>query len=98
MNDEYIEELILKGKNIDAIKVVMDSTGKNLRDSKDYVEAIERRMAHTVNEVCKETKEVNKEIIRCPECGSSSVAKDTIKILGMFKKEKNICKLCKRRF
>ena len=98
MNDEHIEELILKGKKIDAIKAVMDATGKSLRDSKDYVEALEKRSIHTVKEVYKEQAEVKNEIIRCPECGSSSIAKDTVKVLGMFKKEKKICHLCKRRF
>ena len=41
---EYLKQLLLQGKKIEAIKVYREQTGTGLREAKDYIDALERQM------------------------------------------------------
>jgi hypothetical protein len=41
---EQIKELLFKGQKIEAIKIYREKTGKDLKDSKDAVDAFEKEL------------------------------------------------------
>ncbi len=41
---EYLKQLIMQGKKIEAIKVYREQTGVGLKEGKDYIDALERQM------------------------------------------------------
>lgn len=94
-NHDEIVELIRKGSRIDAIKLVRETSGKSLRECKEYIEAAAKDNP-PVRET--ETKTKTNLIVRCPECGCSQIITENTKILGLFKKEIKKCTICKRKF
>lgn len=44
-----VEELLLRNKKIEAIKLYREATGAGLKESKDAVEAIQRRLLNPAN-------------------------------------------------
>ena len=111
-NHDEIVELIRKGSRIDAIKLVRETSGKSLRECKEYIEAaakgdcyVGNRNTITMNTVKDnppvreaETKTKTNLIVRCPACGCAQIITENTKILGLFKKEIKKCTICKRKF
>ncbi len=96
-NHDEIVELIRKGSRIDAIKLVRETSGKSLRECKEYIEAAVKDNP-PVREAETKTKTKTNLIVRCPECGCSKIITENTKILGVFKKENKKCTICKRKF
>lgn len=92
-NHDEIVELIRKGSRIDAIKLVRETSGKSLRECKEYIEA-----AVKDNPPVREAETKINLIVRCPECGCSKIITENTKILWLFKKEIKKCTICKRKF
>lgn len=92
-NHDEIVELIRKGSRIDAIKLVRETSGKSLRECKEYIEA-----AVKDNPPVREAETKTNLIVRCPECGCSQIITENTKILGLFKKDIKKCTICKRKF
>lgn len=109
-NHDKIVELIRKGSRIDAIKLVRETSGKSLRECKEYIEAaakgdwyVGNRNTITTNKVkdnppVREAETKINLIVRCPECGCSQIVTENTKILGLFKKEVIKCTICKIKF
>ncbi|HEY7355295.1 MAG TPA: 50S ribosomal protein L7/L12 [Ktedonobacterales bacterium] len=41
---DYLQQLIMQGKKIEAIKIYRQQTGLGLKEAKDYVDALEHQM------------------------------------------------------
>lgn len=100
-----VQNLIMNGRKIEAIKELREQTGLSLYDAREYVEKIESKLTETPgNSTIESIKEERKVVegaprpTRCPKCGSSQIQASAKKILGIFKTAKMECMVCKNRF
>lgn len=100
-----VQNLIMSGRKIEAIKELREQTGLSLYDAREYVEKIESKLTETHGNSMVESIKEDRNVVegaprptRCPECGSSQIQSSAKKLLGIFKTAKMECMVCKKRF